>query len=60
MMLETIRIWTVILLLIDGSLGVLMSDRWQERIPMIRLARMGWIEIAAAMVLLLIHIRVTA
>lgn len=51
-MLERIQIWVAILLLIDGSCGLLFGDRLQPHFPKIRLLRIAGLEIAAAFILL--------
>jgi hypothetical protein len=55
MRLETIRIWAAILLMLDGSLGLLLSDRWAVRFRKINIRKIAWLEIAAALVLLGLH-----
>jgi hypothetical protein len=44
--------WCGVLLLVDGSVGLLFYDRWQRRLGSFNLWRWIWIEIAMALVLL--------
>ncbi len=44
--------WCGILLLIDGSIGLLFYDQWQRRLRPFNVWRWVWIEIGVAFVLL--------
>ena len=47
--------WCGILLLIDGSIGLLFFDRWQKRLGPFNLRLWVWIEIGIAFVLLSVY-----
>lgn len=47
--------WCAILLLIDGSIGLLFYDQWQRRLVSFNLRRWVWIEIGMAFVLLIAY-----
>ena len=47
--------WCGILLLIDGSIGLLFYDRWQGLLGSFNLRRWVWIEIGIAFVLLVAY-----
>ena len=51
-MVLAVVFWCGILLLIDGSIGLLFYDKWQRRLRPFNVRQWVWIEIGAAFVLL--------
>ncbi len=52
---STILFWTGILFLVDGSVGLLMKDKWQKRFGGFDIQRLALIEITAALAVLTVY-----
>lgn len=53
--LVAILFWAGIVMLVDGSCGLLLEDKWQKLIKGLNVRRMALVEIGIAFVLLTIH-----
>jgi hypothetical protein len=53
--LSVILFWSGILLMVDGSLGLLFQEKWQRLIGRINIQRIALIEISVALGLLTLH-----
>lgn len=54
-LLPAILFWTGIVFLVDGSLGLLMEEKWQKLVGRMKIRRLALIEIGLALVLLVAH-----
>lgn len=54
---DAIRIWTAIILLLDAAFGLWNHERIQSLVPKINIVRMALIEAAAALILILLGLR---
>ena len=54
---DAIRIWVAILLLLDAAFGLWNHERVQELAPEINIVRLALIEAAAALILVLLGLR---
>jgi hypothetical protein len=52
---QTIRFWLAILMLVDASIGLWWSDRWQRIAPRVNVQRVALIEAAVALSILAMH-----
>jgi len=51
----SILFWVGVVLLADGSLGLIFEDRWQKLARGVNVRRLAFIEIGFAMSLLILH-----
>ena len=53
--ISSILFWAGIVLVVDGSLGVLFQERWQRLVEDINIQRIALIEIAVGFLSLAVH-----
>ena len=53
--IASILFWAGIVLLVDGSLGILFQERWQKLVENIDIQRIALIEVSVGLVLLAVH-----
>jgi len=53
--LSSILFWVGIILLVDGSLGLLFQERWQKLVKNLDIQRIALIESGAGLILLAVH-----
>ena len=51
----SILFWAGIVLLVDGSLGILFQERWQKLVENVNIQRIALIEITVGLLLLATH-----
>ena len=51
----SILFWAGIVLLVDGSLGILFQERWQKLVENINIQRIALIEVSVGLILLAVH-----
>ena len=51
----SILFWAGIVLLVDGSLGILFQERWQKLVENINIQRIVLIEVSSGLLLLALH-----
>ena len=54
-LLTTILFWTGILLMVDGSLALLLQERWQKLLEGYNIRRIALVELAIAVTLITAH-----
>ena len=55
MTLETIRFWVAIVMLVDGSVGLLAEHVLQRSVPRVSVRRIALVEVFGALFLLCVH-----